>query len=1012
MSHLKTVIVLLLAPQLCFGQLFDIIGGPSDTIPCTQPCKAISTNYFQAKLTTSYQASSVAYSPLTLAAANNLSLQDDKFSSAINIGFSFCFYGNTYTQAYISSNGHISFNNAYASGNCSFDTKQAIPFTNNSFPDNAIFCPFNDGNTGVGGTIKYQTIGSAPFRKFVVEYANIPFFGTNCSGNPSTYQCVLSESSNEIELFINNKSVCNSDTSNWQNYATLGIQNENATDFLVVNNRNANIWTASAEGWKISPTGADDFSVNWTVNGQYAGSNLSGISVCDPFPKTVIGTYTLNCTNVTVSDTIVIIKKEPIISITSITKTTCKNTQDGSITVSATGGTPPYSYSIDGGPFGSNSTFNNLSYGGHLISVTDAAGCTSILLVNIETLSTLSATIISFINPTCPLMNGSINGGAIGGVPPYSYQWSNNATTASIQNLGPGSYTLTVTDAQGCKDSINQDLVFIGLPDLTISDLKPVCGDSSGALDLTVLSGTAPFVYSWSNSATTEDIQNIPAGYYSVQVTDANGCTNTGTFWLVDTLDMQLNINNIVHTSCGFSNGSATVNPSDGLPPFNISWSNTSTTNSANNLSDGFHYVTVVDANGCTRNDSVNINPSSGITIQFTHTNAFCDLDNGIINTVISGNTGGLLFNWSNAATTPSINNVGAGTYSVTVTDIVGCSATDSFSLINEGKPEIIVVNYVKPLCAGDSTGTLLLGGQGGVPPYKFSLDGINFSATALITQFAAGSYTIYIRDANSCFNDTTIFFDPPDAINVIHSNIDTLVCYHDLTDTINFVASLGTAPYQWSLNGQDYVSTSSFSNFSIGQNIVYVRDANNCEADFVFDVPGPTEELSLNIESVDVPCYQTEGGEISVDLTGGWYPYSYQWAHTNNQNLNLYALNPGYYQLSVVDEKGCEKDTTIEVNQLYCCDCYFPNAFTPNGDMNNDDFKAITAASDINEYDLSIYNRWGECIYRTTNLSSAWDGTYKGENAPIGTYFFKCSLKCLNTPEKVYLKGDILLIR
>ena len=1007
--------IALALPGLAPAQLLNIQGPTVDTLPCTQNCKQVTANYLQPLKTNLYTAAASNYNPVSLSAPTSLNLSDDKFSNAVSIGFPFCFYEGTYTQVYISANGHITFNSSYAGGNCSFDTRQAMPYFSASYPDNGIFCPFSDGNTSVGGTIQYQTTGAAPFRKFVVQYSNIPFFGSACSGSPATFQCVLSESTNEIEFFITNKSTCNSDTSNYLNYATLGIQSTAAQNFLVVNNRNASVWTASNEGWKISPAGALAYSLRWFVNGVNVANNVANINVCAPFTKTVVAELKLDCPNKTLTDTVVIYQKTGTIDSIVTTNTNCLNTATGTATIYASGGTAPYQYAVDGSGFGPSNFFTNLALGLHFAQVQDANGCIFGLSFYIGVDSDLGVSIDSLFDPTCPINNGRIYSNASGGVPPYTYNWSTSQTTSAITNLAPGTYSLTVTDAQGCQTSLTQQLNWDpnSLPTVTDSIFKPVCGNSTGSITLSASGTTAPYSYVWTSPSSTDSfISNLSSGIYSATVTDANGCSITFGTLLNDTLNMQLQMINFAHTTCGLNNGMGHGIATNGLPPFTYSWSNLANTPQTNTLPSGWNYLTITDANNCTRIDSLNINSSVPLSIQFSIADAYCDEDNGRINTFAAGQTGTVNYAWSNGDSTSNIDSLAAGLYVLNAIDSVGCTFTDSVNLINVGKPKLIVVQYTPPLCNGDSTGRLELSGTNGVPPYKYSFDGINFSTVAVQTNFSAGTYTIYMRDANSCESDTTIFFTPPDPIDITTSFIDTLICYQDISGPISFVGADGTAPYRWSTSESNYLAQNTFSDFGIGPHTIFVIDSNGCKNNLVFEIPGPTAPLSIESQITDVPCYQSGIGEIQVDAQGGWGDYLYSWQHTSSMDVSLYNLNPAIYYSSVVDARGCQVDSILPLQQLYCCDCYFPNAFTPNGDDNNDRFRAISPATDIKDYHLSIYNRWGARVFVTNEINGAWDGTLQGEPAPTGTYFYKCKMKCVNSKDDVFLTGDIILIR
>ncbi len=225
-------------------------------------------------------------------------------------------------------------------------------------------------------------------------------------------------------------------------------------------------------------------------------------------------------------------------------------------------------------------------------------------------------------------------------------------------------------------------------------------------------------------------------------------------------------------------------------------------------------------------------------------------------------------------------------------------------------------------------------------------------------------------------------------------------------------MAADGTPPYLWSQDGTNYDSKNTITGLHIGANTIWVKDSNNCIHKEDIIVPGPPAPLEMPRKIEAVPCYQDNGGEVDAAITGGWFPYEYLWYHTSSTDLHQTNLSAGEYRLSVVDARGCAVDSIMRVSQLYCCDCYFPNAFTPNGDDKNDIFRAISPAADVEAYQLSVYNRWGARVFSTSNIKVGWDGTIGGITSDIGTYFFQCKLKCRNKKNDVFLKGEVILLR
>jgi len=1001
------------APSLHAQVLFNIVNSPLDTIACDSTCITIQANLAKPLHTNQYSSLSIPFAPLSIPTGTNLSLGDDMFSGAVPIGFPFCFYEQQYTQLYASANGHVTFNPNYSNTSCSFDTKKPMPFYNAAYPDNAIFCPFMDGNTAIGGTIQYATQGTAPFRKFVIEYNSIPFFGPTCSNATSTFQLILFETLNSMEVHISNKSICDADTSKWLNFATLGIQSTGGSNFHIVNGRNATIWTASNEGWRINPSGANAYNIKWysTLTGLLPQFNdQESINVCNTlYPKKYYAKYTTECPAQVVWDTITIVKLTPIIDSVHITPTSCKNTFDGSLTVYATGFAPPVTYSIAYGPYTSNNVFTNLSYGIKVISIKDANGCVKDTLFNIPSLSNLTVTIDSINLPDCPLNNGVLHATASGGVLPYTYTWGTGTVGQTDTGIAPGVNYVIVQDANGCRDSVGINVVFEHLPFVTAIITKPICGDSSGGIDITVTDGTPGYTYSWSNSATSQDLSGIPAGNYSVTVTDTNGCYKVKYFSVLDTLTVHT-LRDSIKTICGKNNGKLSVIPSNSIAPYTYSWSNGCTAYIDSNLAPGSYICFTTAANGCVKKDSFYVAPSVAINLQLFPANAHCDSINGAINSVVSNTTGAFTYAWSTGSNANSISGLAPNIYWLIITDSLGCKASDTVLLGDDGVPYLQIVNYTAPLCHGDSNGSITLTGYSGVAPYKYSLDGITFTTTAQINTISGGTYTIYIRDANSCVTDTTITFTEPSALVTISIPPDTLACFDDKTSSIIIQTSGGFSPYLYNINNQGWQSANTFNGLGAGTYTVEIKDSNNCLTNEIVDIIGPTEPLNIDLQKRDVPCFETNTGWVQGSISGGWIPYFFHW-NNSNTSLILDSIIAGNYQLIVHDERGCAITKSITVDQQNCCTAYLPNAFTPDGDTKNETYGVITL-SNVDQMHLQIFNRWGTVVFNAHSLSERWDGRYGNEEAPIGTYFYLLEYKCPWLDKKVVLKGDLTLIR
>ncbi|MBL0342866.1 MAG: SprB repeat-containing protein [Bacteroidetes bacterium] len=283
-------------------------------------------------------------------------------------------------------------------------------------------------------------------------------------------------------------------------------------------------------------------------------------------------------------------------------------------------------------------------------------------------------------NSPCGLNNGSIIVFPYSGTAPYTYLWSNSQTTQTISNLAPGSYTVTITDANLCTRQRIASVVNISGPIAALDSVRSVrCfGGATGGVFISVTGGLLPYTYSWSNSATSQDITNVVANTYTVTVTDANLCTSTISGIVTQPLAALNDSVRVTNPTCGLNNGSIIVFPYDGTSPYTYLWSNSQTTQTISTLAPGSYTVTITDANLCTRQRTASITNTPGPVAALDSVRSvrcFGGATGGVFISV----TGGLLpysYSWSNSATSQDITNVVANTYTVTVTDANLCTST------------------------------------------------------------------------------------------------------------------------------------------------------------------------------------------------------------------------------------------------------------------------------------------------------------------------------------------------
>lgn len=1014
------LIYLIVCVQMLQGQTqqyFNIVGSPSYNVSCDSSCVMLHTNFPATQRTTQYTTSLIPFAPQNTSGTNLVLSGNDKFSNAIPLGFNFCFFDNVYNECYISDNGVLTFNPVFANSTCFNSTCTPLPYTNSTAADNAIYGLFMDIDLTSAGNIRYQTIGIIPNRKFVVSFNNVQIFGATCSNQTNTYQIILHESDYSIEVQIAQKVLCDNDPNNCRNYSTIGIQNFGATIADTIPGKSASMFTCNQEAFKFTPSGGENYKIDWfNQNNVLIGSNVDSLNFCPPYfnNNQVRSRITFYCPFAVIEDTMHFTQNIPNISNVTLTQPSCTTLANGSILATGSGLNPPFTYSLNNGPYQSNNLFSNLGPGTYIVYVKDAGNCVNSTIVYLVPTSTLSVTIDSIIYPSCPLNNnGYIEVSATGGVPPYSYSWSNGVQGPNLTNLTPNSYAVTVTDSIGCTKVLNVQLPLINIPTIILAQkVKSICGNSNGSITVSAIGLNPPFTFQWFNpSVSGPTLDSIPAGFYQVTVTDSLGCQGTNIFQLQDTLNVISTIDS-QSTACGLPNGSASITATNGLGPYTYLWMPSGQTNStATNLAAGIYTCITTASNGCSSTNVVNIASSLPTQNQISASNANCDTSNGkILLLNVSNATLPITYLWSHAGLGPNQYGLAPGIYWVQTTDSLGCKASDTIHIGADGTPRLEIVSYTPPNCNGDSSGSVTLSGTLGVGPYKYSINGFFNQSIATLTNVPGGTYPIYIKDANGCVNDTVVTFAQPTPI-LFTFTTDTLVCKKDINATITFQASGGAPPYSYSFNGNNNGPKQQYDNLGEGTYTIVVTDSNTCEKQFTIEVVGPTEPLQASFDVKNVPCYEDSTGAAEAIIVGGWPPYSFVYDNPAYTSLMLTNLDVSLGTIYITDARGCETSARFKVTDNYCCTIVVPNAFTPNNDGLNDKLNLVTR-SEFYDFKIIIYNRWGQKVFESADYATSWNGFLQSTPCDMGTYFYYLEYTCAESKQRKKERGDITLIK
>ncbi|MBW2962683.1 beta strand repeat-containing protein, partial [Mesonia aestuariivivens] len=593
-------------------------------------------------------------------------------------------------------------------------------------------------NGGATGSLTVTTSGGTANYTYIWTRNGSNFAGT--LGTSSTTNTLSGINAATYEVTVTDDNGCTDTASTVITEPASGITlTQNSQTNIACNGGN----TGAAS---VNPAtgGAGGYTYNWTP-GNPAGDGTTSVTGLSAGTWTCTATDSNGCSK-SVSFTIT----EPTaLSANGVaTNVSCNGGTNGTIDLTVTGGTGPYTY------LWSNSftteDLSGLEAGTYSVTVTDANDCTTTETVDVEEPAILSASAVAT-NVSC---NGGSNGAVdltvTGGNPPYTYAWNNTAITEDLSGLTAATYSVTVTDSKGCTATETVDVFEpIILSASAVATNVSCNGGSNGAVDLTVIGGNPPYTYAWNNTATTEDLSGLTAATYSVTVTDSKGCTATESVTVNGPSPITAN-GVATNVSCnGGSNGTIDLTVSGGTPPYTFVWSNTATTEDLTGLAAGTYEVTVTDDNGCTATESVEVTEPAVLSASAVATNISCNGgNNGAVDLTVTGGTAPYTYAWNNTATTEDITGLTAATYSVTVTDSKGCTATSSITIT---EPAILTASAIATdvSCSGTSDGEIDLTVTGGTAPYTF--DWSNTATTEDLMGIPTGTYTVTITDANNC---------------------------------------------------------------------------------------------------------------------------------------------------------------------------------------------------------------------------------------------------------------------
>ena len=724
---------------------------------------------------------------------------------------------------------------------------------------------------------------------------------------------------------------------------------------------------------------------------------------------------------VLISNNSVSCQNPAIITATSTPSGGCQNTGSATVSVTNYTGTATYHW-MPGGQ--TAATINNLGVGTYTCIVSLHQTCGIITQTVTASVGSVGTNLVLTSTQQNLLCNGASNGSAtvstIGGTAPFNCIWNTSPvqTGFTASNLSAGTYSATVTDNVGCQSVIQIQITAPPAMTLIFTTVPATCTGATGSTSVTVTAnGTAPYSYSWNTTPiqNTQSISNLAQGIYTVTVTGSNSCAVTRTVSVgTQSPNWSLAIATPTNVNCfGGNNGATAVtinNP--GNSTFLYSWNTVPAQNSPSisNLSAGSYNCTVSDNNGCVKSTVATISQPALLTANVSSVPTICAGSVGSVNVSAVGGTAPYSYLWSNSQNTNSITGLAQGQYSVTITDAHNCTSSSMVFVGTTNAVLQINTAVINSVCGGPSGNISITSVTNGTAPYSFSW--ATGQTSQNISNLSPGIYVVTATDKNGCTGSISATVN---TTTVLPAQTTSLPDYCNQNSGSATVVANGNPPYNYLWSTSVPQTTQTASNLSAGNYTVLVSDAFNCKDTLKVTIVNQTDVFTpLFTTQPGGDLYSQDPVTLHVSTNGGWtfdngnisdgtIISGLNFNHIFDQQGDYYV---SYYFTSV---HGCKDSVTYQIHIKDEMTLYIPNAFTPNNDGDNDEFKAEGTL--IQSFEMYIYDSWGNLIIKLDDITQSWNGKYKTQNAPTGTYVYKG--QATNAAgEQTDFKGQINLIR
>ncbi|MEO1260515.1 MAG: T9SS type A sorting domain-containing protein [Bacteroidota bacterium] len=662
-----------------------------------------------------------------------------------------------------------------------------------------------------------------------------------------------------------------------------------------------------------SSAGAN-ISYSWTTTD---GNIVSGATTTMPTVDAV-GTYVIEVTNndngCFATDAVVVTQTPALMASTTVLNdVACNGDDDGSATANASGGSSPYTYNWSNGE--TTQTIDNLTAGTYTVTITDADNCTATATADITEPDALDVTVSTTDESSPGASDGSATADVTGGTTPYTYLWNTNEMTQTIEDLAAGTYSVTVTDSNGCTVYASGMVNNFDCSSFSASAITTdvTCfGFSDGTATVTPAGGMMPYGYAWSDGQTTQTALNLAAGSYMVTVLEGNGCMEVLTVTISGPDSIVVSATSVTPVSCnGGEDGEIIVTAAGGSGSFGYLWSNGGMGDTLQNLVADDYTVTVIDSEGCSSTLTVSVDEPTAVNVSgVSVTNVSCHGDStGAVTVAASGGTPNYTYAWSDGGTGPSRTNLPANNYTVTATDANSCTGTLQVSIT---QPSAIVPNVTSTdeSFFGANDGTASAMPTGGVGGYIYEWN--TGQTTAMISDLPPGTYCVTISDLNSCIVEecTTVNSFACSGVTGTASG-SSVSCFGGNDGTATVTVSFMEPPltFLWSNDS----TTMDINDLAPGSYSVTVTDFFGCTVTDTYEVTEP-DAIAVASTITNASCDDSSDGSIFATVSGGTPPYTVEWS-TGDMGPELDSLPAGNYSISIVDANDCMFTENFEVD-------------------------------------------------------------------------------------------------